>query len=53
MAKKEIMTLFEPNNDMVANLQANLLRNLLNSSTLGKVGMNAKYSERLIPRRNT
>ena len=46
MAKKEIMTLFEPNNDMVANLQANLLRNLLNSSTLGKVGMNAKYSER-------
>ena len=37
---------YEPNNDMVANLQANLLRNLLNSSTLGKVGMNAKYSER-------
>lgn len=46
MAPRELMTLFDPNNDMVANLQANLLRNLLNSSTLGKVGINAKYSEK-------
>lgn len=45
MAKKEILTLFDPNNDMVANLQANLLRSLLSSSTLGKVGTNAKYSD--------
>lgn len=46
MAPMELMTLFDPNNDMVANLQANILRNLLNSSTLGKVGINAKYSEK-------
>lgn len=46
LAPKELMTLFDPNNDMVANMQANLLRNLLNSSTLGKVGINAKYSEK-------
>lgn len=45
MAKKEILTLFDPNNDMIANTQANLLRNLLNSSMLGKIGVNAKYSD--------
>ncbi len=45
MAKKEILTLWNSGNDVVASLQATLLRNLLNGNTLGKVGVNAKYSD--------
>ncbi len=45
MAPKEVVTLFDPNNDIIANTQANILRSLLNSSVLGKVGVNAKYAD--------
>lgn len=44
LAKKEILMLWDASNDVVASLQAALLRGLLNGNTLGKVGVNAKYS---------
>lgn len=46
MAKKEILTFWNPGNDIIADLQAMLLRKLLSANTLGKVGVNAKYSEK-------
>ncbi|MEG0796619.1 MAG: zinc-dependent metalloprotease [Odoribacter sp.] len=46
LAPKELLTLFEPKNDIVAKLQANLLRSLLNSNTLGKIGVNEKFSDK-------
>ena len=45
LAKKEILMLWDSGNDVIASLQAALLRNLLNGNTLGKVGVNAKYAD--------